>query len=538
MRETLLKMLATFREWISKMPRIRKIQMAILTVLVITLSIVAVVLLTRTNWVTVPGTGDATTTSHMYDWLRESGYQVRPVGGRIEVPRDRLDEVQMVLRNQGFLGVSEFDSSILDGATGFGITDSHARLLSERQRGEDLRTILMQNDRIQNALVIVNFGERSVFRTALNVNKPTATAMLQIRNNGKLSHSEVQVIANILKNGIPGIEFDDITIADQDYTVYNIGEEETPDIHELFAQREVLEKRLANNFMEGTYQLLSPNFGLSNVRIQATVRLNFDQIAVEKVEYFPPVPGELGGIVRSSEELRERTRRILEAEGIPGTDSNNMGMGSPEYPWGTMEDLDMYMRALDIMNYEINQTITDIQQQEYVIEHLSIAVNINRNTEGLDEDFTAEITDLVSKGVGVPAANVAVYFLPFLHEDTSLQDAYAKMQEFERQERNRQLFNTILNAAVILLLGVMAMMLGRTIVKAVKPPPEPEPILAAVGPDGIDLLLGDDYEADDTKEYEEMELHTKSAGLEQIERFIEKDSAAVAQLLRNWLSDE
>jgi flagellar biosynthesis/type III secretory pathway M-ring protein FliF/YscJ len=39
-------------------------------------------------------------------------------------------------------------------------------------------------------------------------------------------------------------------------------------------------------------------------------------------------------------------------------------------------------------------------------------------------------------------------------------------------------------------------------------------------------------------DYDEVELSTKSVGLEQIERFIDKDAGAVAQLLRNWLTDD
>jgi len=229
------------------------------------------------------------------------------------------------------------------------------------------------------------------------------------------------------------------------------------------------------------------------------------------------------------------SRRDGPAEGIPGTDSNNMG--TIEYPWGTLDDRDMYRRNILQNNYDINQIITQFEREEYVIAYLSVAVNINRDIDEVEEDFSAEVADLVSKATGAPTGNISVQLLPFNFEDTSLQNMLAEMEAYERAERNRALFNTILNAAVILLLGIMVMMLGRTIVKAVKPPPEPEPLLAAVGPDGIDMLIGDDDE-DDIKEYEDVELQTKSPGLEQIERFIEKDSASVAQLLRNWLSDD
>jgi len=535
MRETIERMWNALKEWVTRMPRGRKIQLAILSVFVIVLSIVVVTLLTRTVWVPVPGTGDPTNTAQVYTWLRENGYPVRPVGNRVEVPQERLSETQMVLRDQGFLGTSVFDDSILQDAVGFGVTDRHAGVLYARQTAADIRMQAMQSERISNAMVIVNPGERSPFRTQLNTNQATASVMLTIRGGGRLTRAEAQTIADIVRNAIPGIEYDNITIADQDLITYKIGDDEM-DLHELFAHRELLESRLISNFQEAVYQLLTPVFGLSNIRVQPNVKLNFDQIAIEKIEFFPPIAGEMEGIIRSSEHLHEMSRRWLEAEGIPGTDSN--AMGTVEYPWGTLDDRDMYRRSILQNNYDINQTVTQIVGQEYVIESLSIAVTINREIEEMEEDFSAEVADLVSKAIGAPMGSISVQLLPFMFEDTTLQDMFTEMQAYEAAERNRALFNTILNAGVIILLGLMVMMLGRTIVKAVKPPPEPEPVLIAAGPDGIDMLIGDEDEDDETKEYEEVELHTKSPGLEQIERFIEKDSASVAQLLRNWLSDD
>jgi len=536
MRESAERMWASFREWISRMPRTRKIQMAILTIFVIVLSIVVVSLLTRTTWVPVPGTGDAYSTSQIYTWLNDNGYPVKPVGNRIEVPSDRLSEIQMVLRDQGYMGASVFDDSLLADAVGFGVTDSHARIIYEKQRGSEIRTILMQNERVQNALAIVNFGERTPFRTQLNTNKPTASVTIALRGGGRLTQGEAQWAADIVRNAIPGIEYENITISDNAGNIYKIGDE-TVDVHELFAQRELLESRLVNNYQEAVYQLLTPVFGLSNIRVQPNVRLNFDRIGIEKIEFEPPVPGETEGMLRSAERLREMSRGWVNAEGIPGTDSNAMGMGSPEYPWGTLDEHDIYRRNIDNNNYDINQTITQIARQEYSIEYLSIAVNINRDIDEVDEDFTAEVIDLVSKAIGVPVGNISVHLLPFSFEDTTFQDALAEMRALEQAERNRALFNTILNAAVIVLLGVMVLLLARSIIKAVKPPPEPEPVLIAAGPDGIDLLIDDDEDSD-AKEYEDVELHTKSPGLEQIERFIEKDAASVAALLRNWLSDD
>jgi flagellar biosynthesis/type III secretory pathway M-ring protein FliF/YscJ len=121
---------------------------------------------------------------------------------------------------------------------------------------------------------------------------------------------------------------------------------------------------------------------------------------------------------------------------------------------------------------------------------------------------------------------------------------------------------------VILLLGLAFILLIRTIVKGSKEPQYAQEVALAGG--GVDYLADDDITdltdidgitdltdlTDITREMygegdimardlqagaepeEDLELRKKPSGLEQIERFIDKDPASVAQLLRNWLSDE
>jgi len=536
MRETIERIWSQIREWFAAMPRGRKIQLTVLTFAVIILAITAVSLLTRTNWVTLTGTGDETNTSHIYIALNEMNIPNRvDSAGRIQVPEERLGEVRMRLQDQGLMGTSAFSLDILGEATGFGITDAHSKQLYERQRADEIRTQLLQNPSITNALVIVNMGETSPFRIQTNTRQASANVMLTIRNSGRLTTTEAQSVAELVRTAVPGIEYENISIVDDSLYTYRIGDN-SMDIEEVSDKRIALQNRLSEQFKVQIEQLISPIFGISNLQVQPNVRLNFDRRVTEQVEFFPPVPGELDGIIRSSEIINEFSRRWSEAEGIPGTDSN--AMGTAEYPWGTLDDMDMYRRNVMGTNYEINQTVTQIEHEMGVIEYLSIAVIVNSEIEGIDQDYTIELTDSISKALGVAPANVSVQSLPFSFIDTRAADMMAMWAEEEAARRNREIFETILMYVVILLLGVMVMLLVRSIVRAVKPPPEPEPVLAAIGADGIDFIVDDDEFEDAATEYEDVELHTKSPGLEQIERFIDKDSASVAQLLRNWLSDD
>jgi len=530
MRETADRMWTQIREWFAAMPRIRRIQLAILSVVVITLSIIIVSLLTRTEWVRLP-VADPATAPQVYTALGEMGVPRRVENGFIMIPQDRLGDVTMQLRDQGLLGTTVFNDDILQGASGFGITDQHARILYDRQRGEEIATTLMQSARIQNALVIVNSGETSPFRIATNTRRATASIFLTLAGGGMLSRAEAQAIGEHVKSSIPGIEYENISITDNEFNYYPVGEI-VESFDEVMGQRYAMTNRLMDQLKTQVEQLLVPVYG-TNFQVQPNVVLNFDTKVTESVEFEPPVAGELEGILRSSEELYERSRRYQDAEGVPGTDSN--AMGTVQYPWGNWDDWDDYMKSMIGKNWEINELRTRIEHEQGTIERLSIAVLVNGEIEGVDQEYTEEVIDLVSKAVGTNPGNISVQHIPFAEVDSTLANIFAELEAQETAKRNREILEMIVMYTVILLLGVMVLLLGRTIVKAVRPPPEPEPVLIAAGPD-FDILIDD--EDTELKEYEDVDLNAKSAGLEQIERFIDKDSASVAQLLRNWLSDE
>jgi len=537
-RETIEKMLTRFREYMTTLPRKTKIQLGVLTLFVLTLAIVATVLLTRTNWVVLQGTGDPVSTADIYAALNEQGFTVRvsPDGIQLEVPEQEHGTTQMWLMSQGLIGPPGFDWGMLEGATGFGVTESFARQMSEAQRGEHIRMQIIQAPRIQNALVIVNEGETSPFRLATNLRPPTASVQITVAGGERLTQAEVQAVAEAVRGGVPGIEFENIHIIDSNLNHYPVGDQAL-DTDVEFIDRIALENQLSAQFQTQIQQLLSPIFGLSNLRVQPTVRLNFDRIVTEQVEFAPPIPGETGGIVRSSERVHERSRRWSPAEGVPGTDSN--AMGSIEYPWGEFDDQDTWLRNVESLNYEINETRRQIQHQYGIIETVMLSVVINSETEGIEDDFSAEVADLVTTAIGVPLSNVRVQLLPFAYEDTALADAIAAAEAAAAAQRTRDLIEMIVMYAVIILLGVMVFLLGRTIVKALRPEPEPEPMLVAAGADGIDYLITDDDDMQaDQVEYEDIDINTKSPGLEQVEKFIDRDPGSVAQLLRNWLSDE
>ena len=539
MKALIDKLWGQLKEYLSKMSRVNKIRLAVLFAVIVILAIVAATLLSRTTFAPLHTATDDAELGRVHMALREMGVPVQIEGRRILVPEQRVAELRGTLAAEGIVGISGPNLDILGLASGFAVTDAHATELYNRQMSEEIRMAILMSPRIVNATVIANRGETSAFRAATGVRAPHASVMLWVAGGDRLTSTEVNAIAGLVRAAVPGITYDNIFITDNNLNTYVIGDALHIDAESEMASRLTIQNVMADQFRRAVEEMLAPVFGLNNIRVTPSLRLNWDRVAQEMTEFSPPVPGELEGMARSIHQTWEAARADATAVGIPGTDSNELGSGMPTYPFGTLEDGETYERRIYERNNEINETRTIIERAQGGIESLAISVLLN--SEAITGDFEEEVAELVAMASGISVTNIMVHSLPFAYVDTSLADMYADWEAWQEQERARALIQVIIQYAVILLLGIMVLLLVRTIVKSLKPQPEPEPILVGAGT--IDYIADDDYDeellpSDEVVSYEDVDLVTKAPGLEQIERFIDKDPAAVAQLLRNWLTDE
>jgi flagellar M-ring protein FliF len=424
----------------------------------------------------------------------------------------------------------------MEGAAGFGVSDAHQREIYARQRGNDIRVLIMQSPRISDALAIVNLGETSPFRTAANIRQPSASVMLTTVDGQPLTSHEVDAIVGIVMNSIPGITTENISIADSNLVQYRVGDA-TEDIEMVMSSRIAMQSMLEQYTRMSIEQVLARVFTRDNIEITPSVTLNWDRVTEQIIEFNPPIAGELEGLIRSSSEIYEQQIARAGAIGIPGTDTNYMGMG--EYPMGELGDDELYRRVVLERNYELNEMIRTIEYAEGTIEELTISILIN--SDAMEEDLTEDIIDLVAMGVNIPPERISVVSMPF-REDPNAEAMREAMEALQAAERQRDLIRLIVTWGVILILGILLFLLGKSIVSALKTPP---PVLADAA--GVDIMIGDlDPEEEAARLAAEIEaqriadinLQARQPELDSIESFVEKDPASVAQLLRNWLTDE
>ena len=556
MRTFIDNTLTSLREYFGKMSRRRKLILLALSVAVVVLAIVVVALLSRTVYTTLYVAQNDFEASQIYNALTDMGVPVKYEGSTILVPEKRLTEIKMTLASQGaYSDVPALD--ILNQATGFGVTDSQSLRLAEYQKSEDIRSQIITSEKIQSCKANVIFGATSPYIGNKTTKEAICSVVLTLKRGETLTGEEAQSIAEIVRTSVPGIKYENISITDSLLKSYPVGDNavvEKIDPSDDYNARVTLQNQLNQQFEKQVEQFLAPIWGAEHVTATARARLNFDSENIDSVEFAPPVSGELDGMIRSESRLYESQGAGELTGGIPGTDTN--GMGAEEYPYDEEEAGENYRRTLYETNYEINETRTQIEKALGRVESLSIMVVVDDAV--VEGDITERVRALLSSGMGVPQSSVGVEQLEFLQQGKTLDQIMAEEEAYAKQQSRQELIQTIIRWGVILLLGIAIILLIRAIVRVPKEKLVAEAALAGGGVGAIDYITDDDItDLTDLTEYgtdegypmgaeylltegedADMALNKKPSGLDQIERFIDKDPNAVAQLLRNWLSEE
>lgn len=529
MRNTIDSILKAVTEFFAKLSKKEKIRLGVLAAVIIALAIVVTAVLGRTTYATLYSGLDAATAGQITTELTAMGISYKMDGtSTILIPEDSVNQVRVQLASMGYFS-GGFDYSIWDSAGGFGTSDSELQAYKAMQLEANLRQQLLKLDKVKDCLVKLNLPESTSFVLSSKQEQASASVTLELVSGAALTDSDVEGIAYTIAGGA-AIPVENIYIVDTNAKLYTVGGSSSGSTN-LSYQLE-LENQVRSQLETQVTSLLATVFGSGRVKASVGVTLNFDKETVQSIEFAPPVEGSEEGLVISMSEVYEYTRDA-DAEGVVGTDSN--GIGTVEYPYGDDGENDYYYIAREF-NYEINQTVTELEKAQATIKSLSIAVLID--SEAIAEDYTANVKSLVVSAIGVGENYVAVERLPFQTDSDSFASAVAAQEAALKAAQRSDLIQTIIKGVIILLLAVAVLSFLRTVINGFT---RQQPALAAASIGGDSTISGIDYLAGDNlgeSPLDDVDLSGKSDDIVQLEKFIDKDSSVIAQLLRNWLSDE
>ncbi len=433
-------------------------------------------------------------------------YEVASAGDTIMVPAEKVSELRLEMAGSGLpqgggVGFEIFDQKNL------GVTEFEQQLNYRRALQGELARTIKGLEEIQSSRVHIALPKESLFVS--EEKKPTASVTLKLKPGRSLSQSQIEGIAHLVASSVEGLSADDVIIVDNKGSILSKLKGESK-LSGLTSTQVEYQRNLEKDIASRIQSLLENVVGQGKAVVRVAADLDFRVTEKTEESYDPESP-----VVRSTQKQSEKT---------PGTGTANQNTGQ--------ENLE------EIINYEINKTVSKTVMPVGDIKKLSIAVLVDgtyaKNKKG-EETYSPRskkeiesIEQLVRTSAGFNATRgdqVAVTNMPF--EKLDAEETSGGFWSGEGLSKYFPLIKYLIVFIVIILSfffvikPLMRGITGQSSEKAIE-----ENRLAT---DVIELSGGStstDLVPVTEKEMTEIELTRKMAS---------EDSRAFAELLRNWL---
>lgn len=368
----------------------------------------------------------------------------------------------------------------------------------------ELSSTISDIDGIERATVYINEKEDSGFVLEQNNKETTASVFIEKSDNRPLKGETVIAIQNLVAGSI-NMDPEKVQIVDSEGKLLS-GDQEESEL--LMTDQFNIKNNLELRINDSIRKFLENIFGVGNVDVRSSVKINFDSERTTIVEFNPPIEGNEEGLIRSMEEIEEHMVGVGTG-GTPGELENPL---DPDY---SMEDDDRerYDKRSSTINYELDEINKEIRKAPGQVEDITVAVLINKDIL-IDDDFSAdkerEIEDLIYAATGLDTKQVAV-----------------KANSFRTDKLVEKTEEKSLNWLAIILTLIAATSLAGYIIYRRRKIRELEE---------LESKIEDVRSIRD--EVEELEFETETSKMKtQIEKFVDRNPDAVAQLLRTWLNE-
>ncbi|MBQ3434675.1 MAG: flagellar M-ring protein FliF, partial [Selenomonadaceae bacterium] len=341
---------------------------------------------------------------------------------------------------RGNKGFEIFDDSKL-GVTEFQNKVNYLQAL----QGELTRTI-EHLDSVDKARVHIVLPEDSLYKK--NEKPATASILLMLKPETKLTTPEVKGIVNLVSHSVQGLAPENITIVDEQGNILNMNdddafEQQTAQNLRTLSQIEMT-KKVRDHIQQNIQTMLDKTLGEGNAFVRVSVELDFDDRKIDR-QTFTPVVDE-SGIIRSQQDISESYNGESTMPGGPAGVQSNI----PGYVAEDRNANAEYERKESTKNYEVNEENQKIIASPGSIRRLTVAVLVNDTITELQQEG---LLRAVSSAAGINEERgdtISVEPLPF---NTDLLDQKAEEARQEQLRKDRILYTEI--AAMILLAALL-----------------------------------------------------------------------------------
>ncbi len=470
-------------------------------------------------------------------------------GNTILVIDKEYQDIKLALAREGIQTDDSGTNDIIMQDMGFGVSQrlEMKRLIHAREL-QIARTIEKINA-ISKAEVLLAMPKENVF--ARRSQPAKATVVVTVRRKASLKSEEVDAIVDIVASAVQNMEPSNVTVSDNTGRLLNSGSQNSLSAR---ARKEYdIERKREEDYLRKIHAILEPVLGLGNYNAQVDVTMDFTSVEQTRRAFNPDLPAIRSEMVSES----NSTGSVI--AGIPGALTNQPPLdsdipedatgngGQPPVPGSSTKE--------QVLNYELDSTVSHTKQQTGVISRLSVSVGVDHvtttnasgetQTTPLSQEELLNIRRLLQGGIGFDVTrgdSLEVVSLPFVRDDI---EAIAEPPIWE-QPFFMPLIKLVMGGLVIivLILAVIRPMLKRLIFPDAKTEEELEEqsLELDLGDETIDLLNEDfdeskvGFAADGSLQLPN--LHKDEDVLKAVRALVANEPELSAQVVRGWLLED
>lgn len=457
-------------------------------------------------------------------------YQVSDDGYRIEVLSAQLSDANLLLGANNIPAASYDINNVMDG--GFSTTEADKekkyKLYLESRMEEDL----VRFESVKKADVQLSLPEND---GTLISKEEEAFASVILELDGEFTQENAAAVAQFVKTALGNENANNITILDSQGNLLFSGEDNFSATGNASSQLSV--KQQAENLVKNEVKkvLLGTN-QFDNIEVASNLSLDFSTLE-RTTHNYTPADGQTQGVL-SHEDIYQADS-TGGTSGVPGTDSNGENetgymMQDNEYSNSSVtEESRDYLPNEEIVIQNIPPGL--IQYADSSISVTAISYNVLReedarsqglldgvswdeykaaNSERTRLDADEDMVDVVSKATGIAIENIAMV-------------AYEEPLFLDREGLPIRPTDVIQIVLIVLILGLLGFVVFRSMRGERNEEGEEEAL-------NVESLLQSTPESD----LADIEVDDMSDTRKMIEKFVNDNPEAAANLLRNWLSED
>ncbi|MBQ7065642.1 MAG: flagellar M-ring protein FliF [Lachnospiraceae bacterium] len=533
MSDKLKGILGKIVEWWNKFsPKQKTVIVCIAAGVVLMFSILGYAL-SRPQYVVLATCESQKEAAEIVDLLEGDGikYQTTSDGLQISVLAEQQSDAELLLGANNIPSDTYDINNVVDG--GFSTTESDKQKLMKVYLEKKMESTLQRNEAVKNAYVELTIPEQD--GTLIATEKESYAAVtLEIEGGMELTDDNVSALARYVATALGNTSTDNVTIIDTEGNLLFSGEDNTSLVGNASTQldaksrAEAIVKNEVRSVLVGTTLY-------DNVEVTSNLKLDFSTTEETNHDYSAPEGAEQGLL---SEERVYETENQGITGGEPGTGSNDEDGGSyvisdyADSSSSTSERESKYLPnenikkttkpAGDIIYDESSVGIAATKLRVYKeeeVEKQGLLEGITwdefkaTNADAVKLEVDDEIYTLVAKATGISEENIQIV-------------AQEKPVFIDKEGLSVGAWDVVQIVLIIVILALLAFVVLRSM-KGTKTGDVEEEL-------SVESLL----QSTPAVELENIELEEKSETRKLIEKFVDENPEAVANLLRNWLSEE